>query len=247
MNTRIYSWLNMHHYIVNAILIFDLILILLNLFLELLIDFFVFKLSNYKRRSTNSDEAKKTGFQLLILFHITNFVAMLDRNSDGVKRPLIQQIILLISAILTNFISVMVYGDYWEFPQRMLVIISVAQIISLLYFFLSSKTQSTNVYLKSSLIIGVLNILLTFTHIYFFLFFQHYIGFENFVWVGMNSNSMDDWFHCFFYSVSLVIPYSLTELSPSTFLFKFISLFQIGMFYIFIFDKLGDILHNHKG
>ena len=220
MNSTIYRWLNKNPYIVGTLLIFDFILILLNLLLELLIS---------------------------LLVKVEPMLGALDKNFESTKRPLLQQIILFFSTLLTNFISIMVYDDYWQFSQKMLGVISVTQILSLLYYFLSSKSQATNMFLKSSLILGVLNIILTFTHIYFYLFCNYHTGFSNFVWVGMNNNNnLNDWLNCLFYSVSLVIPYSLTELIPNTFLFKFISLFQVGIFYIFIFNKLGEILHNHE-
>lgn len=245
MNSRIYSWLNAHHYFINVVLIFDLILILLNLVLEILINIFVVKLPNSKWIE-KLDSGKKLIIKDLILLYNSIMVASLDKNSDGVKKPLIQQIILFLSTILTNFISMMVYDDFWMFSQTMLWIISVTQVISLIYFFLSSDPKATNTFLKLSLALGVLNIILTFTHIYFYLFCNGRAGFANFEWAGMNSNSLDDWLNCLFYSVSLVIPYSLTELIPNTFLFKFVSLFQIGLFYIFIFNKLEKILNNQN-
>lgn len=219
MNPTIYSHLVKNHYFVNIILVFDFIIILLNLLSELLISSLV-----------------KAG----------PVFESLDKKFESTKRLLLQQIILSFSTLVTNFISIMVYDDYYQFSQTMLGVISVTQILSLLYFFLSSKSQTPNMLLKSSLILGVLNIILTFTHIYFYLFCNYHTGFSNFVWAGMMSNNLNDWLNCFFYSVSLVIPYSLTELIPNTFLFKFISLFQIGIFYIFIFNKLGEVLQNHE-
>lgn len=245
MNSRIYSWLSTHHYFISAVLILDFI-ILLNLLLKILINFSVVKLSISKWINKLNNGKNLILKNRLLVYH-SKIIKSLYKNYNGVKRSLVQQIILFASTILTNFISVMVYDDYWKFSQIMLGIISVSQVILLIYYFLSSNSKATNTFLKLSLMLGVLNIILTFTHIYFYLFCIRRAGFANFELIGMNSNKLDDWLNCLFYSVSLVIPYSLTELIPNTVLFKFVSLFQIGLFYIFIFNKLKEIIHNHNG
>lgn len=92
--------------------------------------------------------------------------------------------------------------------------------------------------------LGVVGLILNFTNIFCWLY---YYSRHSAFW------GMDDylppiklWGEVLFYSISLVIPYPLTRIQPNSFLIKTVSLIQIGLFYLLIFNKIKSVFESLK-
>lgn len=181
-----------------------------------------------------------------IIFYIHKILPFLKHNNKKTEDELFfhQQIKMFVSIVIVNIFAVFVYDDFAKSSLSLSIIISITQILAIIRLFISSKSNNK----KSAfpLLLGFFSIIFAFTHIYFYIFVNFKTGFTNFDYLGMNSNRMDDWFNCFFYTISLIIPYSFTELLPNTYGMKFISLFQLVIFYVFIYRKLAVLFDKNK-
>lgn len=160
---------------------------------------------------------------------------------------------MLIGVLIVNAFAVIVYDDFNLLLLLLSFIISIVQIVAVIKLFFETPTKNnveTPTRNSRNLLIlfitGFFCIVLAFTHIYFYMIVNFKTGFDNFDYLGMNSNKIDDWLNCFFYTVSLISPYSFTELLPNTYWMKFLSLGQLVIFYVFIYRKLSDLFDKNK-
>lgn len=161
------------------------------------------------------------------------------------SKLLCQQWQMLIGVLMVNVFAVLVYDDFYRSLLYLSITISIFQIIAIIKFFINKSIVSSQ-NLVVPFVLGFLSIVLAFTHIYFYLFVNLKSGFTNFDYQGMNSNRLSDWLNCLFYTISLIIPYPLTDLSPNEYWMKLISLLQIIIFYVFIYRKLAILFDKNK-
>ena len=153
----------------------------------------------------------------------------------------IEQIFLLISILLTNIFTCISLGDYWKVDSLVSFFVCFVQIIGIIRLFVHVKKPDGNI--KRALFLGFLSLILDFTNIY--AHFYYFIDREMFI--GLNDPKPFELFcEFFFYSVSLVLPYPLTEIIAKGLMVKTISLGQIVLFTLFIFKKLSEIIENNK-
>lgn len=222
MNYQWYSFIYNHKYIINIILIFILI-------------FTIWNILDEKFRC-------QIHCKLIKILPIKVKQKRLHINNTF----FIKQCCMLFSIIIVNFFSLSVYDDYYALSLWLSIFISIAQILAIIRIFVAKESKSKDKWLLPSFLLGFASIVLAFTHIYFYLFVNLKNGFSNFKYGGMNSNSIDDWLNCFFYSISQIIPYSLTELIPNTYWMKTISLLQVIIFYVFVYQKISIIFKDCK-
>ena len=158
------------------------------------------------------------------------------------RRDVVDQLILLISIILFNIFTCSSYGDFWVDTTSLIVAVSLIQLIALILLFIKSRIEDDHI--RRTVVIGLSCLLLEFTNMYYFIYL---FGDRNNVFKGVVDGSpIARWCDFFFYSISLVIPYSLTEIIPLTFLVKSLSLLQIGLFYLLVFAKVSSVFKRNR-
>ena len=249
----LYSWATRNHYLFNIAFAFILVFTLWSLvneknkvqFLHWLKSHFSFvleKIVNWLSKQFSGQENKLS--QWLKKYKLSQTVrSNCDRKYGNILK---RQCQMLICITIVNIFSFVVYDDYYMSTQYLSITVSIVQVIALVRVFILKCPKEINRNLKLSFVIGMLSIVLAFTHIYFYLFLYNRDSFANFYYVGMNGGGIDDWLNCLFYAISLIIPYSLTELIPNTYWMKTISLFQVTLFYVFVFEKLSNVF-SHRG
>ena len=164
---------------------------------------------------------------------------------------LINQLILLISIIAINIFTCGSLGDYWHDTIILSILVCFIQVIGLVLLFVKSKENDEHIKRTSG--IGVICLILEFTNIYCFIyiyserFIEHVFNTSGVPFIGVNGLSpYSEWADFFFYSISLFLPFELTEIHPITILPKVVSLIQIGIFYLLVFNKLSDVYERNK-
>ena len=164
------------------------------------------------------------------------------------ENKLRNQVIFLVSVGFINIFTYGNLGDYWLETTILSCIVCIIQIIGLILLFVKSNRKDKHI--KRTTILGMMSLLLEFTNIYGYLYLNdRTLGpmQNNTLFTGVDSSSpIMMWWDFLFYSLSLVLPYPLTEIQPKFFLPKIISLFQIGIFYLLVFTKLTDAFNLHN-
>ena len=167
------------------------------------------------------------------------------------ENQLKDQLVLLGSIVAISIFTYGSLGDYWLGTIILLTVVCILQVIGLVLLFVKTKEKDEHV--KRTAIIGVVSLILEFTNIYCIIYlydwaFSHYLTFfveDSFNGV-INHSSFMMWTEFLFYTVSLILPYPLTVIQAVTNLPKVISLFQIGIFYLLIFNKVSEIFMQNR-
>lgn len=159
-----------------------------------------------------------------------------------------EQVMLFVSIIFTNIFTCASLGDFYIETPILSLACCLIQSVGISLLFIRNSVENTNT--KTTVFLGAVGLILNFTNIFCWLHYYSWLLNDNWhsVFWGMDDYlpPIKLWGEVLFYSISLVIPYPLTRIQPNSFLIKTVSLIQIGLFYLLIFNKIKSVFESLK-